>query len=144
MTLSLPAVWDRPPPEVVESTEAEPLHDPEPPRIPSVAPVRLRTGRRARLLREVLGEVEALRPVLHEAVEQYELRMTAQIAEILRALGGESDRFARMPTVKSSSAMWPFRWTRRSAYISMIAPRAPHRTGASTSAGQKPTIRLSE
>ena len=34
------------------------------------------------------------------------------------------------PKVKSNSAMWPFWWTRRSAYISMMAPRQADQGGS--------------
>jgi hypothetical protein len=61
--------------------------------------------RRLEMVRTVVSEVEALRPILDEAVRQYELRTAAQLSEILRALQGESAALARPPTVKTTSAM---------------------------------------
>jgi hypothetical protein len=57
------------------------------------------------MVRTVVAEVEALRPALEEAVRQYEVRIAAQIAEILRSLQGESASLARPPPVKTTSAM---------------------------------------
>jgi hypothetical protein len=62
-------------------------------------------GRRMETLREVVVEVEALRPLLREVVEQYELRIAAQLAEVLRALHGESAAFAQPPSIRTTSAM---------------------------------------
>lgn len=61
--------------------------------------------RRLEMVRTVVSEVESLRPILEEAVRQYELRTSAQISEILRALQGESAALARPPSVKTTSAM---------------------------------------
>ncbi|HEU4561373.1 MAG TPA: hypothetical protein VFS20_26200 [Longimicrobium sp.] len=57
------------------------------------------------MVRTVAGEVEALRPVLEEAVQQYELRITAQLVEIVRALHAQSSAVPRLPSVKTTSAM---------------------------------------
>lgn len=64
-----------------------------------------RGGRRVRMVRSVVAEVEALRPVLEEAVQQYELRVTAQLAEILRALRGDSAALPHLPSVRTTTAM---------------------------------------
>jgi hypothetical protein len=68
-------------------------------------PVRRRGGRRARMLREVVHEVEGLRPLVELAVQQYELRITAQLAEVLRALYGQSNAVPAIPSVRVSDAM---------------------------------------
>jgi hypothetical protein len=67
---------------------------------------RARVGRRALLGRELIGEIQGLQPVLQELVQQYEMRITAQLAEIVRGLNGdESGRLPRFPAVKASTAM---------------------------------------
>ena len=68
-------------------------------------PMRARIGRRVILARQLMAEIEELRPLLQELVQQYELRITAQLAEILRALNGEDGRLPRFPAAKASSAM---------------------------------------
>lgn len=70
------------------------------------APAAPRTGgRRVRGVREVVAEVEALRPVLEQAVRQYELRIAAQLEEIVRALQGGSPALDHLPRVRTTTAM---------------------------------------
>ena len=72
---------------------------------PVPRPMRARIGRRVILARQLMAEIEELRPLLQELVQQYELRITAQLAEILRILNGEDGRLPRFPAAKTSSAM---------------------------------------
>lgn len=96
------AAGETPPPLIPPAPPATPRAEP-----PSGAPRARRGGtrRRAAMVRSVVAEIEALRPVVHEAVQQYELRIIAQLAEIQRALLGESAALARLPPVKTTSAM---------------------------------------
>jgi hypothetical protein len=89
------------------AARAAPLHPlpPEPPPAPVPGARRRGGSRRVEMVRRVVAEVEALRPAMEEAVQQYELRITAQLAEILRTLRGESAALARLPSVKTSSAL---------------------------------------
>jgi hypothetical protein len=73
------------------------------PRLPR--PIGARIGRRVILARQLMAEIEGLQPVLQELVQQYELRMTAQLAEILRTLNGEAGRLPRFPAARTSAAM---------------------------------------
>lgn len=102
--------------EPLDEADARPGAGGAPPRAPSrpraleiaPAPVRARResgGRRVRMVRSVVAEVEALRPVMEEAVRQYELRIAAQLAEILRTLRGESAALSRLPPVRTTTAM---------------------------------------
>jgi len=69
-------------------------------------PVRARIGRRVILARQLMMEIEGLHPLLQELVQQYELRIAAQLAEILRTLNGdESGNLPRFPAAKTSAAM---------------------------------------
>ena len=98
---------------IVLPAEAAGLAEPAPPPLPvalepPALPPRVKRGkdtRRVERVREVAGEVEALRPVLRQAVEQYEQRIAAQLTEIVRALHGESYVLPRIPSVKTTSAM---------------------------------------
>ena len=82
-----------------------------PPPLPRLAdrarrPIHARIGRRVILARQLMTEIEGLQPVLQELVQQYELRITAQLAEILRVLNGdEAGRLPRFPAAKTSTAM---------------------------------------
>ncbi len=69
-------------------------------------PIRARIGRRVILARQLMTEIGELQPLLQELVQQYELRITAQLAEILRTLNGdEAGRLPRFPAAKTSAAM---------------------------------------
>ena len=67
---------------------------------------RVRSRRRIQLAQELVLEIQALRPTLHEALEHYQARMTGQITEVLRHLQGDDEgRPPRVPPVKTAAAM---------------------------------------
>lgn len=68
---------------------------------------RVRSRRRIQLAQELVLEIQALRPVLRDAVATYEQRMAAQLAEVLALLQGDDGRglSPNVPSVKSSAAM---------------------------------------
>ena len=73
---------------------------------PSADTLRARSRRRIQLAQELVLEIQTLRRSLHDSLEQYELRMSAQIAEVLRGLqGADEDAPPRAPAVKTSTAM---------------------------------------
>jgi hypothetical protein len=62
-------------------------------------------GRRAHLARELVREVDGLRPVLRDMVTEYEARLARQLAEVVGALTPESAFTTRPPPARTTSAM---------------------------------------